>query len=345
MTATPNGAPTLLDVSGLQKFFPIRQGLFRRTVGYVRAVDDVSFTVTKGETLALVGESGCGKTTTARAILRAVEPTGGTVKFLSQSGEVIDVTNVPRKALQPLRKEMQLIFQDPWSSLNPRMTLLDLVGEPLLVHGVSSASERQARVEALLKRVGLRPEYMGRYPHAFSGGQRQRIGIARALALRPSLVVADEPVSALDVSVQAQILNLLLELQEEFGLTYLFVSHDLAVVKHLSDRVAVMYAGKIVEMGVAAKVFAAPQHPYTEALLSAVPEPNPDWKSRRIVLEGDVPDPANLPTGCAFHPRCRHVIDRCRTEAPVLQSSADGHLVRCHRASELTLSGVVPPSE
>ncbi len=345
MTANPGAAPTLLDVSGLQKFFPIRQGLFRRTVGYVRAVDDVSFTVTKGETLALVGESGCGKTTTARAILRAVEPTGGTVKFLSQNGEVIDVTNLPRKALQPLRKEMQLIFQDPWSSLNPRMTLLDLVGEPLLVHGVSSASERQARVEALLKRVGLRPEYMGRYPHAFSGGQRQRIGIARALALRPSLVVADEPVSALDVSVQAQILNLLLELQEEFGLTYLFVSHDLAVVKHLSDRVAVMYAGKIVEMGIAAKVFAAPQHPYTEALLSAVPEPNPDWKSRRIVLEGDVPDPASLPTGCAFHPRCRHVIDRCLTEAPVLQSGADGHLVRCHRASELSLSGVVPPSD
>lgn len=345
MTANPGAAPALLDVSGLQKFFPIRQGLFRRTVGYVRAVDDVSFTVTKGETLALVGESGCGKTTTARAILRAVEPTGGTVKFLSQNGEVIDVTNLPRKALQPLRKEMQLIFQDPWSSLNPRMTLLDLVGEPLLVHGVSSASERQARVEALLKRVGLRPEYMGRYPHAFSGGQRQRIGIARALALRPSLVVADEPVSALDVSVQAQILNLLLELQEEFGLTYLFVSHDLAVVKHLSDRVAVMYAGKIVEMGIAAKVFAAPQHPYTEALLSAVPEPNPDWKSRRIVLEGDVPDPASLPTGCAFHPRCRHVIDRCRTEAPVLQSGADGHLVRCHRASELSLSGVVPPSD
>ncbi len=345
MTTTPRGATTLLDVSGLQKFFPIRQGIFRRTVGYVRAVDDVSFTVTKGETLALVGESGCGKTTTARAILRAVEPTGGTVKFLSQSGEVIDVTNVPRKALQPLRKEMQLIFQDPWSSLNPRMTLLDLVGEPLLVHGVSSASERQARVEALLKRVGLRPEYMGRYPHAFSGGQRQRIGIARALALRPSLVVADEPVSALDVSVQAQILNLLLELQNEFGLTYLFVSHDLAVVKHLSDRVAVMYAGKIVEMGVAAQVFAAPRHPYTEALLSAVPEPNPDTKSRRIVLEGDVPDPANLPTGCAFHPRCRHVIDRCLTEAPVLQAGADGHLVRCHRAAELTLAGVVPPHE
>lgn len=345
MTANSGAAPTLLDVSGLQKFFPIRQGLFRRTVGYVRAVDDVSFTVTKGETLALVGESGCGKTTTARAILRAVEPTGGTVKFLSQNGEVIDVTNLPRKALQPLRKEMQLIFQDPWSSLNPRMTLLDLVGEPLLVHGVSSASERQARVEALLKRVGLRPEYMGRYPHAFSGGQRQRIGIARALALRPSLVVADEPVSALDVSVQAQILNLLLELQEEFGLTYLFVSHDLAVVKHLSDRVAVMYAGKIVEMGIAAKVFAAPQHPYTEALLSAVPEPNPDWKSRRIVLEGDVPDPASLPTGCAFHPRCLHVIDRCRTESPVLQSGADGHLVRCHRAPELSLSGVVPPSD
>ncbi len=336
-------APVLLDVAGLKKYFPIRQGLFRRVVGHVKAVDDVSFFVRKRETLALVGESGCGKTTTARAILRAAEPTAGTVKFLTRSGSVVDVTSEPRASLRPLRREMQLIFQDPWSSLNPRMTLLDLIGEPLLVHGMRSASERQGQVEALLKRVGLRPEYMGRYPHAFSGGQRQRIGIARALALRPSLLVADEPVSALDVSVQAQILNLLLELQLEFGLTYLFVSHDLAVVKHLSDRVAVMYAGRIVEIGQADRVFSAPRHPYTEALLSAVPEPNPEWKTRRIVLEGDVPDPAHLPTGCAFHPRCRYAIDRCRTEEVPLAADASGHLARCIRADELTLAGVATP--
>ena len=336
--------PPLLEVQGLKKYFPIRQGFFRRVVGNVKAVDDVSFTVRRGETLALVGESGCGKTTTARAILRAVEPTAGSVRFRTQAGPVVDVTTIPRGALRPLRREMQMIFQDPWSSLNPRMTLLDLIGEPMLVHGISSANERQARVEALLKRVGLRPEYMGRYPHAFSGGQRQRIGIARALALRPSLVVADEPVSALDVSVQAQILNLLLELQDEFGLTYLFVSHDLAVVKHLSDRVAVMYAGRIVETGEASRVFSAPRHPYTEALLSAVPEPDPDSKSKRIVLEGDVPDPAHFPLGCAFHPRCPYVIDRCKTEAVPLADDGEGGAVRCLRANELSLVGVTPPS-
>lgn len=341
--APGSDVPTLLDVQGLKKHFPIRQGLFRRVVGQVKAVDDVSFVVRRGETLALVGESGCGKTTTARAILRAVEPTAGSVKFRTQAGSVVDVTTIPRGSLRPLRREMQMIFQDPWSSLNPRMTLLDLIGEPMLVHGVSSASERQARVEALLKRVGLRPEYMGRYPHAFSGGQRQRIGIARALALRPSLVVADEPVSALDVSVQAQILNLLLELQEEFGLTYLFVSHDLAVVKHLSDRVAVMYAGRIVETGEASRVFSAPRHPYTEALLSAVPEPDPEWKSKRIVLEGDVPDPAHLPPGCAFHPRCPYVIERCKTEEVALVPDTTGGAVRCLRAGELALAGVTPP--
>ena len=337
-------APNLLEVRGLKKYFPIRQGLFRRVVGQVKAVDDVSFMVRRGETLALVGESGCGKTTTARAILRAVEPTAGSVMFRTQAGAVVEVTTIPRASLRPLRREMQMIFQDPWSSLNPRMTLLDLIGEPMLVHGVSNASERQARVEALLKRVGLRPEYMGRYPHAFSGGQRQRIGIARALALRPSLVVADEPVSALDVSVQAQILNLLLELQEEFGLTYLFVSHDLAVVKHLSDRVAVMYAGRIVETGEASRVFATPRHPYTEALLSAVPEPDPDWKSKRIVLEGDVPDPAHLPTGCAFHPRCPYAIERCKTQDVPLVADGAGGAVRCLRVDELALAGVSPPS-
>jgi peptide/nickel transport system ATP-binding protein len=333
----------LLDVRGLKKYFPIRQGFFRRVVGSVKAVDDVSFTIQRGETLALVGESGCGKTTTARAILRAVEPTAGSVLFRTHAGPVVDVTTIPRASLRPLRREMQMIFQDPWSSLNPRMTLLDLIGEPMLVHGVTSATERQARVEALLSRVGLRPEFMGRYPHAFSGGQRQRIGIARALALRPSLVVADEPVSALDVSVQAQILNLLLELQDEFGLTYLFVSHDLAVVKHLSDRVAVMYAGRIVEIGEAARVFAAPRHPYTEALLSAVPEPDPDLKVKRIVLEGDVPDPAHLPTGCAFHPRCPYVIDRCKSEEVALAADATGAAVRCLRAGELALAGVATP--
>jgi peptide/nickel transport system ATP-binding protein len=343
-TPSSSDVPVLLDVQGLKKYFPIRHGFFRRVVGQVKAVDDVSFAVRRGETLALVGESGCGKTTTARAILRAVEPTAGSVRYRTQAGPIVDVTTTPRASLRPLRREMQMIFQDPWSSLNPRMTLLDLIGEPMLVHGVSSASERQSRVEELLKRVGLRPEYMGRYPHAFSGGQRQRIGIARALALRPSLVVADEPVSALDVSVQAQILNLMLELQEEFGLTYLFVSHDLAVVKHLSDRVAVMYAGRIVETGEASRVFAAPRHPYTEALLSAVPEPDPEWKSQRIVLEGDVPDPAHLPTGCAFHPRCPYVVERCKTEEVSLVPDPGGGAVRCLRASELALAGVSPPS-
>jgi peptide/nickel transport system ATP-binding protein len=334
-----SGQP-LLEVKSLQKFFPIRRGFLQRVVGQVRAVDDVSFTVRKGETLALVGESGCGKTTTARCILRAIKPTNGQILFHADSGEVRDVATLSRSELRPLRRQMQLIFQDPFSSLNPRMTILDIVGEPLLVNGVKSRDERAARVAELLHLVGLRPEYMNRFPHAFSGGQRQRVGIARALALHPSLVVADEAVSALDVSVQAQILNLLLELQSELGLTYLFVAHDLSVVKHLSDRVAVMYVGQIVELSEREDLFRAPRHPYTSALLSAVPKPDPRARRQRIVLEGEVANPAAPPSGCYFHPRCPYAIERCRAEAPKLEEVAPGRFVRCHRARELSLAGV-----
>src|SRR5229473_619326 len=270
----------VLEVRGLKKFFPIRRGFLQRIVGQVRAVDDVNFDVKQGETLALVGESGCGKTTTSRCILRALDPTDGQIRFRMDDGSMLDVARLPRQQLRPVRKQMQMIFQDPFSSLNPRMTLLDIVGEPLLVNGVTDRTERIDRVSELLRLVGLRPEYMRRYPHAFSGGQRQRIGIARALALHPRLVVADEAVSALDVSVQAQILNLLLELQERLGLTYLFVAHDLSVVKHISDRVAVMYVGQMVEMAETEALFASPKHPYTAALLSAIPEPDPRQRRR-----------------------------------------------------------------
>ena len=330
----------LLDVRGLRKFFPIRRGLLRRLAGHVRAVDDVSFELRRGETLSLVGESGCGKTTTSRCILRAITPTAGEIRFRTDQGQVVDVATLPKRRLRPLRREMQMIFQDPFSSLNPRKTLHDIVGEPLLVNGVGSRRERSDRVAELLRLVGLRPEYMQRFPHAFSGGQRQRIGIARALALNPSLVVADEPVSALDVSVQAQILNLMLDLQSELGLTYLFVAHDLSVVKHVSDRVAVMYVGRIVEVADTERLFATPRHPYTEALLSAVPKPDPRLRTQRIVLEGDVADPANPPPGCYFHPRCAYAVDACRTETPRLETIAPGHVVACHRARELTLRGV-----
>jgi peptide/nickel transport system ATP-binding protein len=330
----------LLDVRGLKKFFPIRRGLLRRLAGHVRAVDDVSFELRRGETLSLVGESGCGKTTTARCILRAIVPTAGEIRFRTGQGEVVDVATLPKGRLRPLRREMQMIFQDPFSSLNPRKTLHDIVGEPLLVNGVGNRHERSERVAELLRLVGLRPEYMRRFPHAFSGGQRQRIGIARALALNPSLVVADEPVSALDVSVQAQILNLMLDLQTELGLTYLFVAHDLSVVKHVSDRVAVMYVGRIVEVADTERLFATPRHPYTEALLSAVPKPDPRLRTQRIVLEGDVADPANPPPGCYFHPRCAYAVEVCRTETPRLETIAPGHQAACHRARELTLRGV-----
>jgi peptide/nickel transport system ATP-binding protein len=330
----------LLQVSDLQKFFPIKKGFLKRTVGHVRAVDGVSFHIDEGETLGLVGESGCGKTTTARCILRAIEPTAGRISVRAANGSVVEMGALRSSELRALRREMQMIFQDPFTSLNPRMTLLDLVGEPLLVHGLGNRREREERVADLLRRVGLRPEYMRRFPHAFSGGERQRIGIARALALHPRLVVADEPVSALDVSVQAQILNLLLDLQADFRLTYLFVAHDLSVVRHISNRVAVMYVGRMVEVAETEALFSAPKHPYTAALLSAVPEPDPRTRSKRIVLQGEVANPASPPSGCYFHPRCAYAIERCRTETPAWQEVSKGRFVSCHRAEELTLPGV-----
>jgi peptide/nickel transport system ATP-binding protein len=335
-----NGQPVLLQVTELQKFFPIRKGFWKRTVGHVRAVDGVSFSLHEGETLGLVGESGCGKTTTARCLLQAIPPTAGQVLFRTQAGAVVDVATLPKAELRALRREMQMVFQDPFTSLNPRMTLLDIVGEPLLVHGMKSRRGREERVAELLRLVGLRPEYMRRFPHAFSGGERQRIGIARAFALHPRLVIADEPVSALDVSVQAQILNLLLDLQGTLRLTYLFVAHDLSVVKHISDRVAVMYVGQMVELAPTEEIFTTPKHPYTAALLSAVPEPDPRRRAQRVVLQGEVANPANPPSGCYFHPRCAYARDICRTQAPIWEEMTPGHFVRCHRARELQLSGV-----
>ena len=332
--------PALLRVTGLQKLFPIKKGFLKRTVGHVRAVDGVDFHIDEGETLGLVGESGCGKTTTARCVLRAIEPTRGQIHMRMADGSVVELGQLRPKELRALRRQMQMIFQDPFTSLNPRMTLLDLVGEPLLVHGLANRREREEQVADLLTRVGLRPEYMRRFPHAFSGGERQRIGIARALALHPRLVVADEPVSALDVSVQAQILNLLVDLQADFRLTYLFVAHDLSVVRHISNRVAVMYVGRIVELAETTEIFESPKHPYTAALLSAVPEPDPRMRSRRIVLQGEVANPASPPSGCYFHPRCPHAIDVCRTQTPAWQEVSRGHFVSCHRAQELQLAGV-----
>ncbi|MCB9102651.1 MAG: dipeptide ABC transporter ATP-binding protein [Anaerolineales bacterium] len=330
----------LLDVKNLKKYYPIKKGFIKKVVGHVRAVDDVSFFIKEGETLGLVGESGCGKTTTARCILRAQKPTGGQILYRTGAGPVVDLAQLPDADIRPLRREMQMVFQDPFASLNPRMNLLDLIGEPLLVNGVRSRKERTERVAELLQLVGLRPEYMQRFPHAFSGGQRQRVVIARALALNPRLVVADEPVSALDVSVQAQVLNLLLELQQRLKLTYLFVAHDLSVVKHITDRVAVMYVGKIAEIAPTQELFYQPKHPYTAALLSAVPVADPRRRTLQMPLQGDVPSPANPPSGCYFHPRCAHAIDRCRTEPPALTEIEPGRFVSCHRARELDLIGV-----
>ncbi len=325
-------ASPLLEVKGLRKHFPIRKGFSRKTIGAVRAVDDVSFFIREGETLGLVGESGCGKTTASRCILRALEPTGGEIWFRTADGERIDLARVERDRMRPLRPQMQLIFQDPYGSLNPRMNLLDLIGEPLLVNGMRRRSERMERVAELLWLVGLRPEYLQRFPHAFSGGQRQRIGIARALALHPRLVVADEPVSALDVSVQAQILNLLLDLQKRLHLTYLFVAHNLGVVRHICDRVAVMYVGKLVEMADADAIYRSPLHPYTAALMAAVPVADPRVPSGNVELPGEVPSPANPPSGCYFHPRCSIAAEICRREMPAFREIVPGRFVACHLA-------------
>jgi peptide/nickel transport system ATP-binding protein/oligopeptide transport system ATP-binding protein len=314
-------AAPLLSVKGLVKYFPVKRGLLQRTVGQVHAVDDISFDIAPGETLGLVGESGCGKSTAGKAILKLIDPTAGEI---SLSGARID--QLSQGDMRPFRRQMQVVFQDPYSSLNPR----DIIGEPLVNYGVAAGPALAGQVEELAGKVGLRPETLDRYPHEFSGGQRQRIGIARALALHPSLIVCDEPVSALDVSVQAQVINLLVDLQREFALAYLFIAHDIAVVEHISHRVAVMYLGKIVEIADRTALFTHPQHPYTEALLSAVPVPEPGVVKKRIVLQGDVPSPINPPSGCRFHTRCPYAFDRCSVEEPQLREISAGHQVSCH---------------
>jgi oligopeptide/dipeptide ABC transporter ATP-binding protein len=317
--------PSVLEVQDLKTYFPVRKGLLRRTVGHVHAVDGVCFSIGAGETLGLVGESGCGKTTVGRSVLRLIEPTGGTIRLGGR-----DITRLGRAELRPFRREMQIIFQDPFSSLNPRMRAGDIVGEPLKVHGAVPGAERRNRVAALFARVGLSEAQMDNYPHQFSGGQRQRIGVARALALNPKLIVGDEPVSALDVSIQAQVINLLTDLQRELGLAYLFISHNLAVVEHISHRIAVMYLGRIVEHTDRETLFRKPLHPYTEALLAAVPVPDPAARRAKRVLQGDVPSPLHPPAGCHFHTRCPYAEARCRSETPRLREIEPGHHVACH---------------
>ncbi len=344
--AKPKTGDILLDVKGLKKFFPIQKGLLRRTTGYVKAVDDVSFFVREGETLGVVGESGCGKSTAGRSIIRLYEPTAGQVffksKLLSPNGgpKMVNLLELSAEQMKAVRQEISMVFQDPINSLNPRMTVSDIVAEPMIIHGKGSGPETEAIIVRLLERVGLRPDHLRRYPHEFSGGQRQRIGIARALSLNPSLVICDEPVSALDVSIQAQTLNLLQDLQKDFNLSYIFVAHDLSVVQHISDRVAVMYVGKVAEMASAEEIYTHPLHPYTEALLSAVPKPDPKYKSDRIVMQGDVADPSNPPSGCYFHPRCRYAKDICKQKLPEFREVRPDHFVSCHFAEELTLRGV-----
>jgi oligopeptide/dipeptide ABC transporter ATP-binding protein len=321
----PDMAEPLLSVEHLKKYFPIHRGVFGRVAEYVKAVDDVSFTIDKGETFGLVGESGCGKTTAGRAILRLLEPDSGTIRF-----DAADLRSLGKQELRRKRRDMQIIFQDPYASLNPRMTIRTIVGEPFAIHGIAGGSERNDRVAELLKTVGLDASVMNRYPHEFSGGQRQRVGIARALALKPKLIVADEPVSALDVSIQAQIINLLSDLQQQFGLTYLFISHAIPVIEHISTSIGVMYLGKLVEVGTSKQICTAPKHPYTQALLSAVPIPDPAARKQRVILRGDVPTPLDPPPGCRFHTRCPIAVDRCKFDEPPLRQIEDGRDVACH---------------
>ncbi|MFZ5990164.1 MAG: ABC transporter ATP-binding protein [Deinococcota bacterium] len=323
---TEGKSTNLLEVKDLKKWFPIRGGILSRVVANVKAINGVSFSVKKGEVLGLVGESGSGKTTVGRTILRLIEPTEGSIKFNGQ-----EITTLSKAQLRPYRRKMQIIFQDPFASLNPRMTVGDIIAEPLVIHGIGTPQERQERVANLLRTVGLSPDHVRRYPHEFSGGQRQRIGIARALAVEPEFVVADEPVSALDVSIQAQVVNLLQDLKEQFGLTVLFIAHDLAVVEYISDRIAVMYLGRIMELATSKQLYANPKHPYTEALLSAIPMPDPTIKRERIVLQGDIPSPINPPSGCVFRTRCRYAIAECATTVPELREVEPEHFKACIR--------------
>ena len=330
----------LLEVRGLKKHFPVKKGLLRRTVAELRAVDGVDLAIREGETVGLVGESGCGKTTLGRTILRTHRPTDGEILFRKKDGAIVDLAKLEGNTLRTIRPQIQMIFQDPQSSLNPRMTVLDIVGEPLVATGLAHGEERIERVKQIMEKVGLEIKHLKRYPHAFSGGQRQRVGIARALITNPSLVVADEAVSALDVSVRAQVLNLLQDLQQDFGLTYLFISHDLSVIQYISDRVVVMYVGKVVEVAPTDDLFAQPLHPYTEALLLSIPEPNPRHRTHEVFLSGETPSPVNPPSGCYFHPRCKYATDQCVQEAPPLRAVSVGRQVACHYAETLELRGV-----